>query len=104
MKTLGKVPFHFQPLAVMTYAPAPGANFEQAFQVMQVIDQSLGEAEDNRPNIYNHESLSSRIAPISLMRLAPKQELRQSLNLIDPGKGDYQQKTDGLIQEHPRTT
>jgi hypothetical protein len=97
MKTLRKVPFHLQPFAVMTYPSAPGANFEQPFQVMQTIHQFHGKAENNGPNIYNHEGLSGGIAPISLMNFPAEKELRQSFKFIHPGKRDYQKKTDSLI-------
>ena len=75
MESFRKIPFHLQPFAVMTDPAAPGANPEQALEVMQMIDQLLGKAEDNRPNIYNYEGLRGCIAPISLMNRSSEQEL-----------------------------
>jgi hypothetical protein len=76
MESLGKIPLHFKPFPLMTDPSAPSANFEQPFQVMQVVDQPFSQAEDNRPNVYDYKGLSGGIAPISLMNLTAKEELR----------------------------
>jgi hypothetical protein len=90
METLRKIPFHLQPFAVVPNPAAPGANFEQAFEVMQAIHQLLGKAEHDGPNIYNYERLGGSIAPIPDMSSSSEQDLRQPFNFVNPGESNYQ--------------
>src|SRR5207302_6364924 len=48
VETIGKVILEFHPSAVVSNFSTPGTHPQQAFQVMQMVHQPLGQTEDNR--------------------------------------------------------
>src|SRR5947209_6830054 len=104
LESLLKVILDLHPAVVVADIPAPGANAEHAFEVMEAGEQAAGQPDHDEGDQKDKQSGDDAVAKIARVGSASDEEPGHVGEFIEPGEEDNESETETFIEKDLRTT